>query len=279
MYDSECDEGVFIANCQWLSQSVFEGVFPLDVNRHYIHYHNNNNNSDLEALNIKQSTLCICSDEMNYNCHTSDLGYLYPGQTLTMRLQSTAKQSIHADNSDIEVVVKTDINLLHSNPCIILSINEHRQFINTSCTKVRYTIAFSSYEWCEIYLKLLSDNIDIDKMNIFSIRKLKCPPGFAEINKICQCDIVIKKFNVISCNINDQTILRPANSWMSASDNNSYYTYQISLHCSFLYCLPHSSRLNLSTPNSQCQFNRSGLLCGQCKQGLTSVFGSSDCQK
>ena len=32
------------------------------------------------------------------------------------------------------------------------------------------------------------------------------------------------------------------------------------------------------TPNSQCQFNRSGLLCGQCQQNLSATFGSSNCQ-
>ena len=277
----ECDEGIPIANCQWLLQSTFEGIFPLDINKHYIQYYNNNNNSDLEALNIKQSTLCICNNEMNYDCHISDLGYLYPGQTLAIHLHSIAtKQYLYAYNSDTEVVVKTDINLINSNPCIVLSTNEHRQFINTSCTEVRYTIAFSSYEWCEIYLKFLSDNDD--KMNIFNIRKLKCPPGFAEVDKICQCDPVITRFKVVSCNINDQTILRTANSWISAAthtgDNDSY-TYHISLNCPLRYCLSHSSRLNFSTPNSQCQFNRSGLLCGQCQQGLSSVFGSPYCQK
>ena len=273
----ECDEGIPIANCQWLSQSTFEGIFPLDINKQYIQYYNNNNNSDLEALNINQSTLCICNNEMNYNCRISDLGYLYPGQTLAIHLHSIAKQYLYAYNSDTEVVVKTDINLLNSNPCIVLSTNEHRQFINTSCTEVRYTIAFSSYERCEIYLKLLSDNDD--KMNVFNIRKLKCPPGFAEVDKICQCDPVITRFKVVSCNINDQTILRTANSWISATTYNDSYIYHISLNCPFRYCLSHSSHLNLSTPNSQCQFNRSSLLCGQCQQGLSGVFGSSYCQK
>ena len=116
-------------------------------------------------------------------------------------------------------------------------------------------------------------------INIFIIRKLKCPPGFAEINKVCQCDTVITSFVMINCNINDQTISRPANSWISATTHNFFYTYQISLHCPFHYCFPHSSHLNFSTPNSQCQFNRFGLLCGQCQQGLSSVFGSSCCQE
>jgi len=40
-----------------------------------------------------------------------------------------------------------------------------------------------------------------------------------------------------------------------------------------------SSSLNFSTLNSQCQFNRSGILCGQCQQGLSTIFSSSHCQQ
>ena len=145
------------------------------------------------------------------------------------------------------------------------------------CTKVRYTISFSSYEWCEIYLKILYDTDR--KTNIFTVKKLNCPPGFSEINKICRCDPLIANFKITSCNINDQTILRPANSWISAATHNNSYNYQVSLHCPFHYCLPHLSHLNFSTPDSQCQFNRSGLLCGQCQQDLSSVFRSPHCHK
>ena len=53
----------------------------------------------------------------------------------------------------------------------------------------------------------------------------------------------------------------------------------MSLHCPFHYCLPYSSHHNFSTPNSQCQFSRSGILCGHCQQGLSTVFGSSNCQQ
>ena len=51
------------------------------------------------------------------------------------------------------------------------------------------------------------------------------------------------------------------------------------MNCPFHYCLPHSSNLNFSTPNSQCQFNRAGKLCGHCQKGLSTVFGSSHCQQ
>ena len=211
---------------------------------------------------------------MNYDCHISDLGYLYPGQTLTVSLHSTTNINFSTE----VVIVKTDLNynLSYVRPCTVLNINEHHQFINKPCTEVNYTIAFSS-EWCDIYLKILYDSDS--NLNVFNIRRLKCPPGFAETNKICQCDPAITNFVTISCNINDQIIVRPTNSWISATTHNNSYTYQISLHCPFHYCLPHSSHLNFSTPNSQCQFNRSGLLCGQCEQGLSNVFGSPYCQQ
>ena len=49
--------------------------------------------------------------------------------------------------------------------------------------------------------------------------------------------------------------------------------------CPFDYCKPYSFYLNFSTPDSQCQFKRSGVLCGQCQQGLSTVFGSHHCQR
>ena len=56
---------------------------------------------------------------------------------------------------------------------------------------------------------------------------------------------------------------------------NYSHTYQIGSQCPFDYCLPYSSDLNLSDRDSQCQFKRSGLLCGQCQQDYSSIFGSS----
>ena len=44
------------------------------------------------------------------------------------------------------------------------------------------------------------------------------------------------------------------------------------------YCLPESSHLKLSNPDSQCQFNRTGVLCGKCKPGLSVVLGTPQCK-
>ena len=82
---------------------------------------------------------------------------------------------------------------------------------------------------------------------------------------------------VKDCDINDQTVLRSPNSWIFYSE--SLHTYQLSKNCPFDYCYPHSSKLKLSNPDSQCQFSRSGILCGQCQQYFSTIFSSFDCQE
>ena len=265
----DCHNNIPITKCHWLLQSGFKDIIPADVNKQYVQY---NNKSDIYDLSIKQSTLCICSDKMHPDCHISDLGYLYPGQTLTIFLYH--KQ---CNKCDTEVIIKTDHRFSYEKSCTVMKIAEHRQFMNKPCTKMSYTIGFHTGDWCELFL---TTSLDVDDdINLFYVRKLRCPPGFTNIGSICQCDSVITNYIKITCDINDQTILRPANSWISATTHNNSYTYHISLHCSFHYCLPHSSHLNFSTPNSQCQFNRSGVLCGHCQQGLSTVFSSSQCEE
>ena len=257
-----------ITSCHQLPQSSFHNITPSEVNDHYMKYINNS--GDCKILNsIEQSSLCMCTNELHYDCHINDLGYLYPGQTLTASLYH------HKGNYTTDVVVvKTDIDQQHATPCIVLDINENSQIINKQCTELHYTIGFPTDNYCELFLKLASDSDDY--LNIFYVKQITCPTGFVKIHKRCQCDPVLVQYGITNCNINNQTILRPANSWISTATNKN--NYQISLNCPFHYCLFHSSHLNFSTPNSQCQFNRSGLLCGYCQQDLSTVFSSFHCQ-
>ena len=66
---------------------------------------------------------------------------------------------------------------------------------------------------------------------------------------------------------------------MSARIHNDSYFYHVSLKCPFQYCMSHPSDLNFSTPSSQCIYNRSGVLCGECQQGLSTIFASPQCQQ
>ena len=269
---TDCYNHMPLTNCLWLENSMFRNennyILPIEINNHYIQYKNNSGTYKLSQV-IEQSSLCVCTDELHYDCHINDLGYLYPGQTFIISLY-------YKNRSPNAVAVKTDIIQQYATPCIVLNISENLQLIEKHCTKLHYTIGFPTDNWCELFLKIASDSDDY--LNIFYIRQITCPTGFVKIDKRCQCDPVLAQYGITNCDINDQTILRPANSWISATTHNNSYTYHISLHCPFHYCLPHSSHFNFCTPNSQCQLNRFGLLCGHCQQGLSTVFSSYDCQ-
>ena len=49
------------------------------------------------------------------------------------------------------------------------------------------------------------------------------------------------------------------------------------LHCPYDYCQPESTDLDLQTPDQQCQYNHSGILCGACQDGLSLALGASQC--
>ena len=149
---------------------------------------------------------------------------------------------------------------------------------NNGCNRYSYTLwpNKNSITECKLFIGLS------EMPEMFYVEIKPCPKGFTLKNSIkaCDCDPLLNndKLSITLCNINDGTILRPANSWIFAKTMNNSHLYDTSSQCPYDYCLPHPSNLNLSDPDSQCQFKRSGVLCGECKQGLSNVFGSSQCK-
>jgi len=260
-------------NCQWLPQSLFNTTLPLDVNNEYIKYTDSTGTYNrLPHVNVP-NTLCVCTNISHHDCSITDLGFVYPGQTLTIFLYHYTEEHNNS-NAIVTLVSQPNMPL-----CRVLHGSQYQQNIlsnQSQCSAVYYTIAFPNSRWCKLFLETVlpvSDNV-----NLFTVRQHKCPRGFTKTDGICQCYSKFKKVGITQCDINDQTIVRPSNSWIATSIKGNSEIYHISLHCPFHYCVPHSSRINLSNPNAQCQFNRCGILCGQCQHSLSTVFGSSHCQ-
>ena len=270
-----CYNNVPIKDCHWVNNSVFADSIPIDVNNKYIKYVNSSGTYNMTQQNYDHKTICLCHNVSTHtytDCSKNQLGYLYPGQTLGMYIYVKK----HNNKSKVKIDFESDVVQLYVSPCIIVDAYKKMEVIGSICTRVSNTIVFPDDNWCAVYLKTFGDSYD--NLNIFYIRPLSCPPGFIKVNQICVCYPKLMKLGVLGCNINDQTILRPANSWISTTAYNKSYIYKISLQCPFHYCLSHPSHLNLSTPNSQCQFNRSGVLCGQCQQGFSTILASNKCQ-
>ena len=259
--------------CKWLENCncAFNKYKPSEV----LTSVTNITKTQVDKRNIRTipSSICNCLNSTNYNCRSHKSGEIFPGQTLHLKLIVPKLKSSWRNSATITA----EVAKLPSYGCMIASASQITQVhTNTGCNQYNYTV-WSDKSECELYLS--SEGIP----EIFYVKLLACPIGFSLQSHLqrCHCDTVLD-CNVISvtmCNLADGTILRPANSWISADTVNGSHKYHVSSHCPFDYCLPHSSYLNLSTPDMQCQFNRSGVLCGHCQQGLSAVFGSSKCKQ
>lgn len=116
-----------------------------------------------------------------------------------------------------------------------------------------------------------------------------CPPGFDLVGTRCTCEKrllrVIK--NETLCNIDTGLIQRPSNSWIKPIwDKNlsNYLGFIWNPQCRTVYCKQETGGnpilLNFSNPDSddQCAENRTGILCGACKQGHSLILSSFDCE-
>ena len=164
-------------------------------------------------------------------------------------------------------------------PCQV-ELSQMYQSVTTQCSWVSYTFLLSneSIKQCSLQLQYHLHETSPGILNVYYVRFLLCPPGFMFVSQRCHCNPVLKYITKsFNCNINNQSVLRPANSWMSYSSSRKQILYI--KQCPFQYCLPASLFLQLLHPDTQCQFNRTGVLCGECSNGLSSVFGSSRCKQ
>ena len=270
LYDGEI-KLTFSRVCRWLANKSFKVINSTSVFRKFLHV---NNSKEVKIKsNAIPSKICQCSSGKDKDCDYRLLGSVFPGQTLKVNLMVPSLAAQYA----LKVVT---LNNIAEEMCIIDSVSElYQQPNNVTCGEYSYTIKHHSLtvEKCELYLSTQQHDTEI-----FYVGLKPCPPGFILKDKICSCDPLLqsKYLRVQTCDLNTGTILRPGKSWIAvASNKSSKYTYLVTVNCPFDYCVPDDSQLDLHYPDNQCQFDRTGFLCGQCKEGLSAVFGSSQCKK
>ena len=103
-----------------------------------------------------------------------------------------------------------------------------------------------------------------------------CPPGFS-LSKDppfrCDCNQLMKQLPGVKCHIQDQTISRSGLVWISTDDNETV----AASNCPYNYCNREEINVSLEDPDSQCNFNHSGTLCGGCQPGLSLALGTNQC--
>ena len=221
--------------------------------------------------------ICFCDTDTIGRGLLAPQIMVYPGQTFNVSV------SIFGQRMGLSPgVVFADFLPKPVQKRSILEPSQYTQYVETRCTTLTYTI-FSQAGELNMILTL-EDAVIVEDPTKISIQVLPCPPGFnsnlSPSQLTCQCDAFLLSYGV-TCDITKGTIHRTQQQWMSINlyKTNLNSTNELMVHqfCPFDYCLPEALDFNLSNPDAQCAFNRTGILCGACPEGLSVTFGGSQC--
>lgn len=193
-------------------------------------------------------------------------GLLLPFQNSVLICNCTCDDTTCNDASI--VTNKYSIFDKHQNACYICDCN----CINAS--KVTSAIHINKMHSITNFTMSLSQRLKQAQENN---KSLDFPLEFKPIHD--KCHKLVSALPLIKC-VNKSLLLRPPMTWIGCEKNCTQILY--SKNCFVDYCLLTASylKLNISTIDAQCNYGRTGHICGYCPKGYDSVFGAKPkCKK
>ena len=252
-------------NVTYPAQNPYRGIFTLN-------WHVPNLELDENSISSYPFQVCMCKDG-SINCNSSELDkqmQVYPGQLLKRPVVATGQR-----DGVVPAVIRALFNGMDKN--VSLSPFQDTQDVLNKCTELFYQVhssATNNYATlilyadgpCSTYGKLLDIYLEFRD----------CPHGFSlnPSEGICGCEPRLRKYTT-RCNITERTLERSGEFWVGY-DNHSEGLI-LHPHCPFDYCVSANINFTLNDTDKQCENNRSGLLCGECKSGFSLALGSSKC--
>lgn len=263
--------------------------------------HIESHKGDLSPISSAPTRICQClSGKPNCSIAASNVTReIYPGGTFQISIVAvgqklgTVQSTVFAEFS----IRSTHVNSSYPR----LKRLEKIQIVEQNCTQVNYTPTSLNKEET---LKLIVSNqkklrfldmtieeliqkpkyeVQFTDLNI-KIKFKPCPFGFLLNKHIHKCVCIplpqSSSYDVY-CKQNF-TLLRKGISWVGVYNHSTGFNQSESINeniifglCPFDYCKSNETAIDLSMLDKQCNFNRSGILCGGCQVNLSRVFGSS----
>ena len=257
------------------------------------------NKTDLSNITSNPLRVCFCNASesgLSPNCseYTKIYGHVYSGATLSVSVVVVGQR--HGPVPGVVVASlkpKDGVTVNHT-----LGDLQTTQIVKSirNCTTLHYTIysniTASNTSGGNETIVLSVENTDFRDAaiggwaHIYIIADIQaCPPGFTLKQSECVCSHVLAELDPQqpTCTISNESIHREGNfTWWvgfkkSSSDESKPPKIIYDRYCPFDYCVAKSVAINSTSQDSQCEFQRTGILCGACKNGSSNVFGSSKC--
>ena len=222
---------------------------------------------DISQISSYASRVCFCDIQNRPNCDVSSKAItVYPGEEISIPLITVGQRN----GAAMGTLKAVEIAKGHQ-------ISEVLQSWQPACSYYNYTVnintSIGDYNSSTIYL-----STDVTPSNIIiEIDILDCPPGFMLSDRgkcICSHELT-NTFTDTLCDLENQLISTQGGVWMKYNSKQSCIIAHSS--CPFDYCTLSEVTFDITEPDEQCAFNRSGLLCGECAKGLSLLLGSNQC--
>lgn len=231
--------------------------------------------------------ICFC-DSNGIDCaKNSTHATAYPGEifqvsmVLVGQLNGTVpgnvKTSLHEKNVTVQPLV---------------------QFIPSKCTPINYTVnGDSGNTTLQIRAQLTRDQSGYERLRQYKEKSLKvtlksCPVGFdpaKDDENSTACSTCTLHFDDLECHVKRKVFMKRkqgANTWIGFEyeDNTTAgmpTAIKYNENCPFDYCRKEEMKLHLNMSvkaENICANNRTGIMCGTCKELYSSVLGSSKCE-
>ena len=215
--------------------------------------------------------ICTCVDDL-----TDCTGFyhpepVYPGGTLEVPVIARGQRNVIT----VAVVQVTET----SNNFNVSNLEIYQNVLN-SCTPLKYTIqsrAVGSTQEMTLYAEGPCPPTKTNTLTV-TVDIQSCPPGFqlSEAQSICICVERLQQFTN-TCLIDNATVLRTQNAEFWVGYDNKSQGIILHPHCPFDYCTSNEVYFAVDDSDKQCNYNRSGLVCGTCSDNLSLALGSSRC--
>ena len=256
------------------SGHVFDMLFQYEADTDY---------SATSKISSDPIHLCVCNNNLP-DCRGSryyNIPYpVYPGELFQLSVPTV---TVGQRRGTVFSTVRSTTASIDSRPVNLLDY-QYLQYTNNTCTKLYYTVFSLSRK---VFIKLHPEGSPCSKYDdgplYFSLTiNQTCPPGFniSELARSCVCESRLEQYTN-HCNITDGVgqITRDSNKQFWVGYDNSSHKLILHPYCPFDYCVNDAKTFPLNNTDIQCTYNRSGLLCGRCKEGYGLVLGTHQCKR
>ena len=263
--------GGFIDTCRFIilnndtEYSIVNGTVWFNLIFHFI------NRTGLSLISSDPEKICFCHDNGIIDCALKSLNFsLLPGQFQNINLVTVGQRE------GVSPGVITISEQIQGGP-----VRQSYESTKTNCTSIKYYphVNVSMASSLQVVTLSLQEQDPHTKYVFFNIDE--CPLGFelSPVTGSCDCISYLKTNESVTCDPHSESFHHQGDMWIGYVEESHCFISKLSCKSESQHCKMSPINFTLSTTEKQCDLNRSGLLCGDCDEGLSMMLGSDSCDK